>query len=54
MEEMGAINQSELKAMIAKTKFKDWPRFAKAETGYIALQNHGGEVCFRKVRIRRL
>lgn len=43
-----------LDAMIAKTKFKDWKQFAKARTGYLALQNHGGEVSFRNIRIRRL
>lgn len=48
------LGSPELNAMIANTKFKDWPRFAKAETGYIALQNHGGEVSFRKIRVRRL
>ena len=48
------LGSPDLNAMIAKTKFKDWPRFAKTETGYIALQNHGGEVSFRKIRVRRL
>ena len=48
------LGSSELNALIAKTKFKDWPRFAKTETGYVALQNHGGQVFFRKIRIRRL
>ncbi len=40
--------------MIAKTKFKDMPKFGRNPTGYIALQNHGGEVWFRNIRIRRL
>ena len=37
---------------VAKTKFAAWPKFAKAKTGYIALQDHGGEVAFRNVKIR--
>jgi hypothetical protein len=37
---------------VAKTKFAAWPRFGKAKTGYIALQDHGGEVAFRNVKIR--
>ncbi len=37
---------------VAKTKFAGWPKFAKAKTGYIALQDHGGEVAFRNMKIR--
>lgn len=48
------LNSPELNTMIAKTKFKDWPQFAKNETGYIVLQNHGGEVWYRNIRIRKL
>ncbi len=48
------LGSPELQARIAQTKFKDWPGFAQAETGYLALQNHGGQVCFRRIRVRRL
>lgn len=39
--------------MVQASKFKDWP-FGKAERGRIALQDHGDEVAFRDLRIRRL
>jgi hypothetical protein len=48
------LGSPELNALIAKTKFKDMPRFGKNETGLIALQNHGGEVWFRNIRVRPL
>jgi len=43
-----------LAALIAESKFKDMPRFAKEKEGHVALQHHGEEVWFRNVRIRRL
>ncbi|MFN3240397.1 MAG: family 16 glycoside hydrolase [Planctomycetota bacterium] len=39
--------------MIAASKFKDWP-FGKATQGRMALQDHGDEVAFRNLRIKRL
>lgn len=39
--------------MIANSKFKDWP-FGKADEGRMALQDHGNEVAFRDLRIKRL
>jgi type 1 glutamine amidotransferase len=44
---------AEWDAMIAKSKFRDWP-FGKAAKGRIALQDHGDEVAFRNLRIRAL
>ena len=42
-----------LKALIAGSKFKDMPRFAREREGYVVLQHHdGGDVWFRNVRIR--
>ncbi len=47
--------QSEhMKALIAKSKFKTMPLFAKASAGHIGLQHHGEEVWYRNVRIRKL
>jgi hypothetical protein len=48
------LGSESLKALIANSKFKAWPKFAREKTGYIALQHHGGNVQFRNVRIRRL
>jgi hypothetical protein len=48
------LGSGPLKALIADSKFKAWPRFAQEKTGYIALQNHGNSVWFRNIRVRRL
>lgn len=42
------------KAMIAASKFKDWPKFATLSRGYIALQDHGHVVSYRSIKIREL
>lgn len=39
--------------MIANSKFRNWP-FGKASTGRMALQDHGDEVAFRNLRIKKL
>ncbi len=44
----------ELKKLIAKSKFKDMPYFAKATEGLIGLQCDHGEVYYRNIRIRKL
>ncbi len=49
------LGSEALKALVARSKFKDMPGFAAEPEGYIALQHHeGGDVWFRNVRIRRL
>ncbi len=42
------------KALIAASKFKDWPKFATLSKGHIALQDHGNVVSFRSLKIRDL
>ena len=37
---------------VAKSKFKAWPDFAKAAKGHIDLQDHGGQVEFKNIKIR--
>jgi hypothetical protein len=37
---------------VAKSKFAQWPEFAKAKTGHIDLQDHGAAVAFRNIKIR--
>jgi 3-keto-disaccharide hydrolase len=44
---------AEWQAMVAASKFKDWP-FGRADKGHIALQDHGDEVAYRSLRIKRL
>lgn len=40
--------------MVAGSKFKAWKDFATYKTGRIALQDHGDNVWFRDIRIKRL
>ena len=48
------IDSADFKARVAASKFKRWPQFATGKTGFIALQNHGDDVAFRNIKIRRL
>jgi hypothetical protein len=42
------------RAAIARSKFKDWPKFASARRGFIALQDHNDVVSYRNIKIRDL
>jgi len=42
------------KKLVAGSKFKAMPGFGTYTKGRIGLQDHGNEVCFRNIRIRRL
>lgn len=42
------------KAAVEKSKFKGNAKYGKPEKGHIALQDHGGEVWFRSIKIRVL
>ena len=48
------LGSEQLKHLIAETKFKDFPRFAENREGHVALQYHGDEVWYRKIKIRSL
>ena len=48
------IGSPEMKALIAKSKYKDIKGFGEATSGHILLQDHGDEVSFRNIRIRQL
>lgn len=42
------------KQMVANSKFKDMPAFGTARKGRIGLQDHGNDVWFRNIMIKRL
>ena len=46
------LGSGEVKAAIAKSKYKDLPGFGTKKTTPILLQDHGLEVWFRNVRVR--
>jgi hypothetical protein len=48
------INSSDWNTKLGASKFKDWEKFAKNSSGHIAFQDHGDEVWFRNIRIKRL
>jgi hypothetical protein len=42
------------KKMIAKSKFKEWPAFGTFKDGHIALQDHGFNVWYKNIIIKKL
>src|SRR4051812_28297016 len=48
------LDSPELKAAVAKSKFKDIARFGKPQNGHILVQDHGDQVWFRKIEIKKL
>ena len=39
---------------VAKSKFSKWEKFGKATNGYLCLQDHGNQVAYRNIKVRRL
>ena len=48
------LASTQVKDLIAKSKFADKPRFAKEKSGHIVFQHHGQEVWFRDIKIKKL
>ncbi len=48
------IGSEDWQRQLKKSKFADWPKFAKNREGHIALQDHGNPVWYQDIRIRRL
>lgn len=48
------FDSDDWKARLEKSKFKTWPKFAKNNSGHIALQDHGDRVYYRQITVKRL
>ena len=48
------VGDDNWKKLIAGSKFKDMPDFAKVFSGHIGLQDHGNEVWFKDIKIKKL
>ncbi len=48
------VHGEEWEELIANSGFKDWEGFGLAKSGHISLQDHGGKVAFRNIKIKEL
>lgn len=48
------LNSPELNKLIAESKYKDNPKFAKSTSGHIMFQHHGQKVWLKNIMVKRL
>ncbi len=47
-------DSEDFRQKVAATKFKDYPDYARVDTGHIMITDHGDRVYFRNIRVKRL
>lgn len=48
------LGSADWEKRVADSKFKQWPQYGRAKSGYIALQDHGDWVAYRNIKIKVL
>ena len=48
------LHSAEWKDLVANSKFAQWPAYGQSARGHIGLQEHGGRIWFRNIKIREL
>ena len=48
------LGGDEWRALVADSKFAEWPAYGQADRGHIGLQDHGDRVWYRNIKIREL